>query len=146
DRVHDHGRPRGRDRARAARPGRVAVNTFTAVPVKDLAAAKQRLIPHLGPDQRRELAQAMLTDVLRALGEVLGDAVFVVTADPRVMELARRHGASCLVERANRGHTEAVALAQSEARDARAGRFLTIPGDVPCVTAAEVRAVLAALT
>jgi 2-phospho-L-lactate guanylyltransferase len=71
--------------------------------------------------------------------------VHVVSADAEVMELARRHDALCLGERVNRGHTEAVALAQEEARASGARRFLTIPGDVPCVTSAEITQALRAL-
>ena len=74
-----------------------------AVPVKDLANAKQRLVSALGPDERRALAEAMLEDVLTALTVALPGSVWVVTTDDRVMEVARRHGAHCLVERANRG-------------------------------------------
>jgi 2-phospho-L-lactate guanylyltransferase len=121
------------------------VSVFVAVPVKDLASAKQRLIPGLGPDQRRRLARAMLEDVLRALASVLAGSVFVVTRDDEVMEVAKWLGASCLAESENRGHTQAVALAQREAVASGAERFLTIPGDVPCVTPAEVERVLGGL-
>ncbi len=121
------------------------MRVLAAVPVKDLVNAKQRLVPILAPDERRQLAQAMLEDVLRALAGVLGASAFVVTGDTEVMALARRHGASCLVESDNRGHTEAVAFAQQEAGALGAERFLTIPGDVPCVTPDEVNAVLGAL-
>jgi len=121
------------------------MRVLAAVPVKDLVNAKQRLVPILAPEERRQLAQAMLGDVLRALAGALGDSAFVVTKDAEVMDLARRHGATCLVESANRGHTEAVAFAQQQARALGAERFLTIPGDVPCVTPDEVNAVLDAL-
>ena len=60
------------------------------------------------------------------------------------MEVAERYGARCLVEPANRGHTEAVAFAQREALARGAARFLTIPGDVPCVTAEEIALVCGA--
>jgi 2-phospho-L-lactate guanylyltransferase len=121
------------------------MDVLAAVPVKDLVNAKQRLIPALAPDERRALAHAMLEDVLTAVGAALPGCVFVVTTDALVMEAARRHGAQCLIERANRGHTEAVAFAQQEALRLGAARFLTIPGDVPCVTAQEVTAVCDAL-
>ncbi|MBF8288893.1 MAG: F420 2-Phospho-l-lactate Guanylyltransferase,CofC, partial [Candidatus Rokubacteria bacterium] len=49
-----------------------------------------------------------------------------------------RHGAGTLAEEANRGHTEAVAHAQRTALARGARRFLTIPGDVPCVTPGEL--------
>jgi len=121
------------------------MDVFAAVPVKDLVNAKQRLVPALEPDERRALAHAMLEDVLAAVGTALPGTVYVVTTDALVMEVARRHGAHCLIESANRGHTEAVAFAQREALGRGAARFLTIPGDVPCATPAEVQAVCDAL-
>ncbi len=121
------------------------MSLLAAVPVKDLVNAKQRLIPFLSARERRELAAAMLEDVLAALISALPGSVAVVTADADVMELARRRGADCVVERANRGHTEAVALAQQSARAGGLDGFLTIPGDAPCVTAEEVSRLVAAL-
>lgn len=116
-----------------------------AVPVKDLVNAKQRLVPALSAPERRELARAMLEDVLEAMVAALPGAVVVVTTDPEVQDIARAGGAECLVERANRGHTAAVAFAQREASARGATRFLTLPGDVPCATAQEVTAVCHAL-
>lgn len=86
-----------------------------AVPIKDLTHAKQRLTSVLCVGERGELARAMLGDVLRALG-----------AEP-------------VAEAENRGHTAAVALAQAEAARRGVRVFLTVPGDVPCVTADELR-------
>ena len=116
-----------------------------AVPVKDLVNAKQRLIPALSPSERRELARAMLEDVLDAAAAALPGAVLVVTTDPEVQAVARARGVECLTESANRGHTAAVAFAQREAVTRGAARFLTIPGDVPCVTAQEILALCGAL-
>ena len=116
-----------------------------AVPVKDLVNAKQRLIPLLAPAERGELARAMLEDVLHALDRARVGDVLVVTRDPAVEVLANRHGAATLGEESNRGHTEAVAHAQRAALARGASRFVTIPGDVPCTTAAELTALAAAL-
>ncbi|MGH7421833.1 MAG: 2-phospho-L-lactate guanylyltransferase, partial [Candidatus Rokuibacteriota bacterium] len=88
---------------------------FLAVPVKDLINAKQRLVPALSPRERRELARAMIEDVLDAVVGALPGLVFVVTTDPDVQAVARAAGAECLIESANRGHTAAVAFAQREA-------------------------------
>ena len=121
------------------------MRVLAAVPVKDLVNAKQRLIPVLDPAERRALAHAMLQDVLTALGAALPGSVCVVTTDPLVMDVARQYGAECLVERANRGHTEAVAFAQEVAASRGAGRFLTIPGDVPCASPPEIEALLGAV-
>lgn len=116
-----------------------------AVPVKDVVNAKQRLMRVLDGAERRELARAMLTDVLRALAAARLDHVWVVTREPEVAAIARSLGAEPVGEEDNRGHTAAVATAQAEAVRAGATAFMTIPGDVPCVTAAEIRALAGAL-
>jgi 2-phospho-L-lactate guanylyltransferase len=120
------------------------VVTVAAVPVKDLANAKERLISILSPAERQELARAMLEDVLNALCRAPLDWVLLVTRDPQVIELARSFTVSVLPEEANRGHTEAVTLAQRHALTSGADSFLTIPGDVPLVTAEEIAALLSA--
>jgi 2-phospho-L-lactate guanylyltransferase len=116
------------------------VSAVVAVPVKDLVNAKQRLIPFLSSAERGDLARAMLEDVLDALARADIGLVLVVTRDPAVEALASRHGAGTLGEEVNRGHTEAVAHAQRAALARGARRFLTIPGDVPCVTPGELAA------
>jgi 2-phospho-L-lactate/phosphoenolpyruvate guanylyltransferase len=115
-----------------------------AVPVKDVVNAKQRLMAVLDGSERRELARAMLVDVLRALAAARLDRVWVVTREAEVAAIAQRFGAEALEEAENLGHTAAVATAQAEAVRVGALAFLTIPGDVPCVTAAEIRALVAA--
>lgn len=115
------------------------MSVVVAVPVKDLVNAKQRLVAFLSPPERRDLARAMLEDVLEVLAGARIGPVLVVTRDPEVEGLAARHGAGTLREESNLGHTEAVAHAQREALARGAARFLTVPGDVPCVTPAELR-------
>jgi len=109
-----------------------------AVPVKDLVNAKQRLMPVLSPEERMELADAMLRDVLTALSAGRAGQVWVVTRDPRVARLAQDFNTGLLAETENRGHTAAVAQAQAVAARAGARVFLTVPGDTPCVTASEI--------
>jgi 2-phospho-L-lactate guanylyltransferase len=111
-----------------------------AVPVKDLENAKQRLVRLLTPGERSELARAMLGDVLRALKSARLDRVWVVTRELAVAMIAHPLGAHPLAEEDNRGHTAAVARAQAEAMQLGASVFITVPGDVPCVTADEIRA------
>jgi len=115
------------------------MSVVVAVPVKDLVNAKQRLVALLSPSEPRALARAMLEDVLEALAGARIGPVLVVTRDPEVEGLAARHGAGTLREESNLGHTEAVAHAQRAALARGAARFLTVPGDVPCVTPAELR-------
>ena len=115
------------------------------VPVKDLHAAKQRLVGVLSPGERAALAGAMLRDVLRALAGASLDAVWVVTRDAAAMSIARALGAEVLEEAANDGHTAAVARAQAHAARAGLRVFATVPGDVPCITAGEIQTLVRAV-
>jgi len=115
-----------------------APRLIVAVPVKDLTHAKQRLANALTQGERSELARAMLRDVLRALAGARVDRVWVVTRDDAAAAIARELGAEPMSEPENRGHTAAVALAQAEAARGGARGFVTIPGDVPCVTSDEI--------
>jgi 2-phospho-L-lactate guanylyltransferase len=114
-----------------------------AVPVKDLVNAKQRLMRALSPSERMALARAMLHDVLTALVAAPIDARWVITKDDEVAATARDFGVDVISEADNRGHTAAVAAAQAAAVQAGARVFATIPGDVPCVTAEEIGALVA---
>ncbi|HKS89742.1 MAG TPA: 2-phospho-L-lactate guanylyltransferase [Stellaceae bacterium] len=118
---------------------------WAVVPVKDTAAAKQRLAAALSPELRQGLALAMLEDVLAALAEATGLAGrLLVTIDPAAMRLAARYGAECQADGAGDGHTGAVmAAARRLKRDGR-GAMLTLPGDIPLVTAAEIEALIEA--
>ena len=113
-----------------------------AVPVKDLVNAKQRLVGALSASERMALARAMLHDVLRSLVAAPLDARWVVTRDAEVTATARAFGVDVVREDVNQGHTAAVAAAQAEATRLGARVFVTIPGDVPCVTAEEIRALV----
>jgi 2-phospho-L-lactate/phosphoenolpyruvate guanylyltransferase len=117
---------------------------IAAVPVKDLANAKQRLTELLTPRERSLLARAMLHDVLRAFRQSTMAEPWVITGDAEVEAIARAHAVRPLREDANRGHTAAVAFAQREAGRLAADAFLTIPGDVPCVTGQEIDALATA--
>lgn len=120
------------------------MRTVAAVPAKDLENAKQRLVGVLSREDRRALARTMLEDVLEAVTAADLDCVLVVTRDPEVIALARQFPIVILEEAENRGHTEAVALAQRVAADRGAQSFLTIPGDVPEVTSQEIGALMEA--
>jgi 2-phospho-L-lactate/phosphoenolpyruvate guanylyltransferase len=118
---------------------------WAVVPVKEFEGAKQRLSACLTQEQRRALAACMLEDVLEALAAVgaLG-GIHVVTAEPAAAALARRYGAHVSTEGARSGHTGAVtAAARRLGAEGRAG-MITMPGDIPAITAAEVSAALAA--
>jgi 2-phospho-L-lactate guanylyltransferase len=68
----------------------------------------------------------------------------VNTLDPLATELARRYGARVVTDSARDGHTGAVAaMARILAAEGRKA-MLTVPGDIPRVTAAEIAAVITA--
>ncbi len=124
---------------------RAGADIWAVVPVKEVADAKQRLGPAVPPHLRPRLALAMVEDVLAALAatpELAGIAV--VTVEPAAAALAARYGARVLADGAREGQTGAVAAAARILARAGRGAMLTIPGDVPLITAAEVRAVIAA--
>jgi 2-phospho-L-lactate guanylyltransferase len=118
---------------------------WAVLPVKDTATAKQRLSPTLSPAQRRDLALAMLEDVLEALAAVRALAgILVVTIDDTAARIAVRYGASISHEAATTGHTGAVmGAARMLARQGAA--MLALPGDVPLVTPRDVERVIGAL-
>jgi len=115
------------------------------VPVKNLHGAKQRLASMLTPEQRTELARAMIKDVCHALAEVpRRPRVALVTSDQYAMQLARQCGFEIIRDDENLGETEAIAMATQQAEKDGAEFSLVIPGDIPLVSAEEIVAVLAA--
>ncbi len=78
------------------------------VPVKRLALAKSRLADHLSREQRENLVLDMLQHVVSTLCESEAfEQVYVVSADPRVLELAQQWGAEALREE-QQGHNPAL--------------------------------------
>jgi 2-phospho-L-lactate/phosphoenolpyruvate guanylyltransferase len=118
---------------------------WAVVPIKDTTAAKQRLAAATPAEIRRKLALAMAEDVLAALAGARRLAgIIVVTVDPEAAALARRYGADVWDDGALDGHTGAVTAAGRRLVAEGAAGMLTVPGDIPMVTAAEVDAVVAA--
>jgi 2-phospho-L-lactate guanylyltransferase len=113
------------------------------VPVKDSRFSKQRLAERLSADHRQALAHAMLEDVLEAILAVRSRAPCVlVTVDPFAKALAVRHGMRTIADGAHDGHTGAVDAARRRLAEEGATGFLTMPGDIPLVTSAEINDLL----
>lgn len=120
-------------------------DVHAVVPVKNLGNAKQRLAGVLDQPTRTTLFRAMLEDVLEAIAGATSLAgILLVTRDEEAIALAKRYGAECLIEPENRGHTAAVELAAEVLAGRGAGALLQVPGDIPCVTAGEIEAVIEA--
>jgi 2-phospho-L-lactate/phosphoenolpyruvate guanylyltransferase len=93
---------------------------------------------HASRAARRDLSLAMLGDVLSAALPV--GTARVVTADAAGIELAREVGAD-VVDDPGGGQGAAV---EAALRDLDPGAILVVNADVPCVTPADVRGLLAA--
>jgi 2-phospho-L-lactate/phosphoenolpyruvate guanylyltransferase len=119
------------------------MDTVAVLPIKTFARAKHRLSAAVEPPGRRELAEAMVGDVLEALGAVEGlDGVIAVTAEPRAADAARRAGARVVHDDREAGQSAAAAMGVAAAREQGAVRVLLVPGDCPALDPAEVGALL----
>lgn len=117
--------------------------TYAVIPVKDFTGAKQRLAACLRPHERRVLARAMLTDTLTACVQAVGlDGVGVVTCAHDVADVATMLGAEVLWEPRAQGHTQAVAFGVQVCCQRGVATVLTMPGDLPLLTAADVQAIV----
>jgi 2-phospho-L-lactate guanylyltransferase len=121
------------------------MGVWAVVPVKELDRAKERLAPVLAPERRRALMLAMLEDVLTALAATQGvSGLAVVTVDAAARRLAERYGARIIETGARDGHSGAVAAAARLLAAEACPGMLTLPGDIPLVTPAEITQLLAA--
>jgi 2-phospho-L-lactate guanylyltransferase len=121
-------------------------DVWAIVPIKETVFAKQRLANALSPGRRQELAVAMFEDVMQALSTSGGLAgIAVVTLDQDATHIAARWGAEVWTDGAREGHTGAV-MAAARRLSAAGATMLTIPGDVPRVSPADIAVILAAHT
>ena len=115
---------------------------WAVVPAKPLRTAKQRLAGVLTEEERRSLARAMLSDVLRCLREVDAvEGIVVVSSDPEVAKLAAAHGTRIVADD-NTGHTAAVDCGIRALRAEAVGAALVLSADVPGVASAEIERLL----
>src|SRR4051812_29723951 len=101
------------------------------VPVKNLAHAKQRLLPLLTATERQTLATAMLEDVLMALtASSVPWKVALVTADQDAVGLARQFSFQVIEDRENLGESEAIAMATRISEERGEREVLVLPADI----------------
>ena len=116
---------------------------WAVVPAKRLCEAKQRLAGVLSAEERRDLARAMLADVLRCLSGIATiEGILVVSGDPEIAAIARSYGAT-VAEDESAGHTAAVECGLRVLRAQGANAALVLSADVPGISAAEVECLLA---
>jgi 2-phospho-L-lactate guanylyltransferase len=113
------------------------------VPAKALDQAKGRLAALLSEDERRQLALAMLEDVVCALQAVPAiDSVHVVSPDAEVLKRADELGAAAIAEPASvRGINQALvhALGQITPQPAAA---LVVLADVPGAAPSDIATII----
>ena len=118
------------------------MNATAVLPVKRLNAAKQRLrggLGGLGGEERRQLAEAMVADVLEAIGAARAvERTIVVSGDPTVQELAAAAGAEVVTDPEDAGHVQAAlaGIARAEAEGAEC--VVLLPGDCPLLDPREL--------
>jgi len=118
---------------------------WAVLPAKDLVDAKTRLADALSPAERRLLFRTMYEDVLIALSQAAAlDGIAVVTRDPEAAAVAKSYGARLISEPENQGQTAAIERAAAVLKADGADGMVTVPGDTPLLSAAEIETVLAA--
>ena len=112
------------------------------IPVKSLAHGKTRLAGFLD-DADRAALNASLLDHALDLAEVFPGLsnTIVVSADKRVLEIAKSRGALGLRE-TNSGLNPAIELGMTAARNNRARAILVLPTDLPIATAEDLLALV----
>jgi 2-phospho-L-lactate guanylyltransferase len=119
------------------------MRTAAILPVKRFSEAKQRLGQSVADPLRRDLARAMVGDVLSALRDCAAlERTIVVTAEESVAAAARYLGAIVVPDAAEEGQSAAVAQGIEHAAAEGFARVLCIPGDCPALDPGEVAALL----
>jgi 2-phospho-L-lactate guanylyltransferase len=109
------------------------------LPVKRFPLAKQRLGQSVADSLRRDLAKAMVGDVLSALKECPAlDATIVVTLESSVAKAARYIDAIVVEDTGEDGQSAAAALGLAAALELGFERALCVPGDCPTLDPAEL--------
>jgi 2-phospho-L-lactate/phosphoenolpyruvate guanylyltransferase len=109
------------------------------LPIKDLRQAKQRLAPLLNPEERFDLAQAMLADTIRAVRAVRrADRIFVVTNYAPAMQAAQENGWELLHEEQQISESVSVDAASRQCADRGVTSLLRLPLDIPLVRSGDI--------
>ena len=124
-----------------------AVSKATAVlPVKRFANAKRRLGTGMEPQRRRNLVEAMLRDVLEAVGKArMIERTILVSGEPAVRAIASESRAELVEDPDDAGHPEAALLGIAAAQAAGASCVVLVPGDCPLLDPRDLDRLLTAV-
>ncbi len=113
------------------------------IPFKNLATAKQRLADALNPEQRSQLAEAMLRDVMAAAAGVKDRIdVALVTGDLRAQGIAKELGFLVIADMQNESETAAIEMATQWCEQRGYDTTIVVPADIPLIGADELHRVL----
>src|SRR5580704_18481527 len=119
------------------------MRTAAILPVKRFTRAKQRLGASVADPLRRELAEAMVSDVLLALAQTRAiEQTILVTGEHSVAVAARELGAIVIEDQHEDGQPAAAKLGVQRALAAGIERVLCVPGDCPTLDQDELNALL----
>ncbi|HYL61823.1 MAG TPA: 2-phospho-L-lactate guanylyltransferase [Candidatus Methylomirabilis sp.] len=114
------------------------------LPIKDLKHAKQRLASLLTPEERLGLAQAMLTDTIRAVSSTrLAEKVFVATNYEPAIRTAKDNGWEVLREECQVSESASVDWASRICAQKNITGLLRLPLDLPLVQSVDLDELLA---
>jgi 2-phospho-L-lactate guanylyltransferase len=117
--------------------------TYAIVPVKETSTAKGRLAQALTARDRRNLALAMLSDVLDALRRTRAiQRILIITRDISAARLGREKGAFVISEGRPKGLNRAIRKGLRFAESECADQVLVIPADIPLAKSSNFRAIL----
>ena len=115
------------------------MKAIAVLPVKRFGAAKQRMAAGISGGQRRDLAEAMVADVLEAIGRARAiERTIVVTGDPIAQGLAGAAGAEVVPDPEDAGHVEAALAGIARAEADGAERVVLLAGDCPLLDPREL--------
>lgn len=115
------------------------MNAIAVLPVKRFGAAKQRMAGGISGGRRRDLAEAMVADVLEAIGRARAiERTIVVTGDPIAQELAAAASAEVVPDPEDAGHVEAAEAGIARAEADGAERVVLLAGDCPLLDPREL--------
>ncbi len=113
------------------------------LPVKRFGVAKRRLAPGIEAERREALVEAMLEDVLEAIGATRAiERTILVSSEPRAVKLARSVGAELLADPEEGGHPGAALAGIARAEAHGAACVVLLPGDCPLLDPHELERLL----
>jgi 2-phospho-L-lactate guanylyltransferase len=117
---------------------------YILIPVKDLSQAKLRLAGLMTPEERKQLAWAMLERTFTEAARVQSVArVAVVSSYEPALEVAERYGMQMVIESEQTSESASIDFGSRRLEQLGAGAVLRLPIDLPLITAEDIEEVLA---